>query len=192
MGENLSLYISLVENEIIYSLLSVAKIQSTPSDWKRVTGGIPQGSVLGPVSLVIYINDLLDCLITSPRTSLGLQMIPRSTDLSHKNLTLNLSTLHRHKFEATRGHNLKTFVQQATSNIRRNFYVCWDLESPSFLCHSVVNVSSVKSFEAKLGNCWSDLSVKYDFQAQLDFKEFIKALNITNESQTKKESWVEG
>ena len=61
-GNLLSLVISFLNNRSERTILN-----GQCSNWEPVLAGVPQGSILGPLFFIIYINDLTDGLISTAK-----------------------------------------------------------------------------------------------------------------------------
>ena len=85
---------------LIYSFLSNRKqrvvLNGYESDWEDVRSGVPQGSVLGPLLFLVYINDLTDNISSNMRLfadDSSLFAIVENTHETHEKLCNDLSTI---------------------------------------------------------------------------------------------------
>ena len=72
-------------------------IRGQASAWTRVRSGVPQGSVLGPLLFVIYIDDVDQCLLHSTvlKYADDIKIVSSSTSSTDKSLNLLQEDLNR-------------------------------------------------------------------------------------------------
>ena len=79
--------------------------------------------------------------------------------------------LSKSNFSATRGHYFKLFIQHANFNIRKGFFSIHTVDIWNRLPSSVVNAPNVMCIEKRLDKCWTDLKIKLDHEAPLNYSE---------------------
>ena len=95
--------LSLLKNYLENSQQRVV-LNGQTSDWKKINSGVPQGSVLGPLLFLIYINDLPDgitsiCKIFADDTSLFSKVLDINESANKLNTDLEKITKWAHQWK---------------------------------------------------------------------------------------------
>lgn len=144
---------------------SSVKIDNTCSTWKEVTFGVPQGSVLGPLLFLIYINDIVDCtsstLLTLYADDIFMMSINYDQNIMIKNLQSDFDKINNYftENELYISAEKTCFMHITTSHmVKKNCTIYLHdnncTKSPSCNCTKLNQVTNIKYLGLDVDQNW--------------------------------------
>ena len=135
------------------------------SSWVSFKAGVPQGSILGPLFFLMFVNDLSDNLDSNPKLfadDTSLFLVVQDTTLSAKNLSDDLKKINKWAFQWKMSFNADSNKQV------QEFIFSRKLNKPN---HPSLNFNNTTVIQATTHKRQSmNLNTKLDFQEHLKDK----------------------